>query len=50
MVCSRGSVSIDYRHADFGTQLVDTSPMYPGAREHQDYSEDSVRVSLNYRF
>jgi len=50
MVSAWGSVSIEYRHADFGTQLVDTSPLYPGAREHQEYSEDAVHVSLNYRF
>ena len=44
------SLLVDYHHADFGTELVDTSPMYPGARERQDYSEDVLRFGVNYRF
>lgn len=47
---AHASLLVDYHHADFGTELVDTSPMYPGARERQAYSEDVLRFGINYRF
>lgn len=45
------SAGIDYRHSGFGEQDVNVGALFnPVAREHQHYSEDSVRFSLRYRF
>ena len=45
------TAGIDYRHSGFGEQDVDVGALFnPIAREHQDYSEDSVRFTLRYRF
>ena len=49
-VGAHATLVVDYHHADFGTKLVDTSPVFPGARERQEYSEDVLRVGVNYRF
>lgn len=44
------TAGIDYRHSGFGQQDVDYPLFNPIARQHQKYSEDSVRFTLRYRF